>query len=114
MSVLPSISRSRVGGRFNRARRGQKSQVDSFDPDERRDDAAESIDEQIPAQQRGRAHRPVGDAPQRKRDQGDDDQRIEDDRRENRALRTRQVHDIQRVQPTVTAGRDRQRRTSPG
>ncbi len=60
-------------------------EVDQLDADERRDDAAEPVDEQIPAQERGRADRPVAHAAQRQRDQDRDDERVEDDRRGDRA-----------------------------
>ena len=48
-------------------------QVDQFDPDERRDDAAEAIDPQVPSQQCARADRAVADAFERDRDQRRDD-----------------------------------------
>ena len=65
---------------------GGDDEVDQLDADERHDEAAEAVDEQVAAQQRGGADRPVGDAAQRQRDQRDDDQRVEDDRRQDRAL----------------------------
>ena len=58
----------------------------SLDADERDDDAAHAVDQEIAAQERRRAERPILHAAQRQRDQRDDDQRIEDDRREDRAL----------------------------
>ena len=59
----------------------------SPDARERRDDAADAVDEQVAAQHGGGALRPVLDAAQRERNQRDDDQRVEDHRREDRALR---------------------------
>src|SRR5262245_11939202 len=47
--------------------------VDGLDADERRDDAAKAIDEQIPSEERLGAQRAVGDAAQRQRDERHDD-----------------------------------------
>ena len=66
---------------------GGDHEVDGLDADERNDDAAEAVDQQVAPQQRAGADRPIGDALQRQRDQRDDDQRVEDDRRQDRALR---------------------------
>ena len=66
---------------------GGDDEVDRLDADERHDDAAEAVDQEVAPQQRRRADRPVAHAPQRQRDQGDDDQRVEDDRRQDGALR---------------------------
>ena len=60
-------------------------EIDQLDADERRDDAAEPVDQQVPAQERGRADRAVADAAQRQRDQDRDDERVEDDGRGDRA-----------------------------
>ena len=62
-------------------------QVDQLDADERRDQAAEPVDQQVAAQQRVAPDRPVADAAQGQRDQQRDDQRVEDDRRDDRRLR---------------------------
>ena len=61
-------------------------EVDELDGDERRDDAAQPVDQQIAAKQRGGADGTILDAPQRQRDQRDDDQGVEDDRRQYRRL----------------------------
>ncbi len=61
--------------------------VDRLDADERNDDAADAIDQQVAGQNRGRAERTIRHAAQRERNQRDDDQRVENDRRQNRALR---------------------------
>ena len=64
---------------------------------------------EVAAQQRWR-RRPARSArPQRQRDQRDDDERVEDDRRQDRALRARQPHDVERAEAA-----DRRRRTAPG
>ncbi len=79
-------------------------EIDELDADKRNDDAAEAVDEQVALQNRERAHRFVGNAAQRQRNQRDDDERVENDRAENGAGRAVQVHDVKR--------RDR-RETSP-
>ena len=60
--------------------------VDELDADERGDDAADAVDERVACQQRSGADGPVGDAAEGERDQGDDDERVEDDGREDGAL----------------------------
>ena len=47
------------------------------------------------------ADRPIAHAFQRQRNERDDDQRVEDDRREDGALRRRQPHDVERLQLRV-------------
>src|SRR5215831_4120327 len=76
-------------------------QVDQLDADERNDDAAEAIDQKIAAQQAGGADRTIGNAAQRQRDQGDNDQCIEDDRRQDGALGRMKLHDVERLQGRV-------------
>jgi hypothetical protein len=63
---------------------GGDDEVDRFDADERQDEAAQPVNQEIAPQQRRGADRPVGDAPQSQGNQGDDDERVEDDRREDR------------------------------
>src|SRR6478752_7956024 len=77
---------------------GSDNEVDRLDADERNDDAADAVDQQVASQQRTRADRPITDALERQRDERDDDQRVEDDGGEDRALRRRQVHDVERLQ----------------
>ena len=48
-------------------------EIDELDADERNDDAAQAVDEQVALQNRERADRLVGDAAQRQRNQRDDD-----------------------------------------
>src|SRR3954466_1494303 len=43
-------------------------EIDELDPDERGEEAAEPVDEQVPSQQRRRAHGPKAHAAQRERD----------------------------------------------
>ena len=78
--------------------------IDEFDADERNDDAAEAVDEQVALQNGERADRLVRHAAQRQRNQRDDDERVENDGAQDRAGRAVQAHDVQR--------RDR-RETSP-
>src|SRR5512135_1704399 len=52
--------------------------VDQLDPDERHHDSAESVDEQVVAQQSRGSQRAIPDPAQRQRDQGNYDQRVED------------------------------------
>src|SRR5262245_36923918 len=66
---------------------GGDQEVDRLDADERNDDAADTIDQEVAAKQRSGADRAVTHTFERQRDQRDDDQRVDDDRRENRALR---------------------------
>src|SRR6516162_11929465 len=56
-------------------------EVDELDPDERDDQSADAVDQQVPAEQRLGRGRPVPYAAQRQRDQRHDDQRVEDDGR---------------------------------
>ena len=66
---------------------GVDEEVDQLDADKRDEDAADAVDEEIAAEHGRGADRPVGDAPQRQRDEGDDDERVEDDRAQDRAQR---------------------------
>ena len=63
-------------------------EIDELDADKRHDDAAETIDEEVALEDGQRAHRFVGDAAQRQRNQRDDDERVENDGAKDRAGRT--------------------------
>src|SRR5581483_7625126 len=76
---------------------GRDREIDSLDADKRNDDAAEAVDQQVALQQRAGSYRTVTHALQRKRNQGYDNQRIEDDCRKNRALRAGEIHDVERL-----------------
>jgi len=54
--------------------------IDQLDANERRDNATDTVDEQVTPQQCRRAHRTIADTLQRQRDQGDDDEGVEDHR----------------------------------
>src|SRR5580692_4355368 len=58
---------------------GRKRQIDELDADKRHGDAAQAIDEQIPAQQRCGSERAILDAFQRQRNQQHNDERVEND-----------------------------------
>src|SRR5580704_8525895 len=74
---------------------GGDDHIDRLDADERNDDAPDAVDHQVAAQQRAGADGAIGHALQSQRNQRDDDQRVEDDRRQDRALRARQMHDVE-------------------
>ena len=73
-------------------------QIDRLDPDKRRDDPPDPVDQQVVDQQllgrHGAELRPL----QRQRHQQRDDDRVEDDRREDGAEGAGQVHDVQHPQ----------------
>src|SRR3974390_627582 len=68
--------------------------VDEPDSGEGNQDAPQPVDQQIAPQQGSRRQRAILHSPQRQRDQGDDDQSVENDRGEDRALRGVQSHDV--------------------
>ena len=59
--------------------------VDRLDANERNDDAADAVDEQVALQDFGRAERAEFHAAQRQRNERDDDERIENDGAQNRS-----------------------------
>src|SRR5262249_55871140 len=67
-------------------------EVDRLDAYERGDDAPETVDEQVVAQEHRGAHGAVAHAAQRERDQRHDDERVEDHRRQDGALGRGQPH----------------------
>src|SRR5262249_43579463 len=69
--------------------------VDQLDPDKRRDDSPEPINQQIPLQQRLRPQRTVPHPAQRQRHQRNDNQRVENHRRKHRRMRRLQMHHVQ-------------------
>src|SRR5579871_5590095 len=77
---------------------GGNDEVDDLDANERRDDAAQAIDQEVALQEAPGADRTVFYAAQRERHQRNDDQRVEDDRREDRAPRIGQLHDVERAE----------------
>src|SRR5215470_8060725 len=71
--------------------------VDNLDSDERNDYPADPIDQQVARQDRGGTERPILDPAQRERDERDNDERVENDRGKDRALRGAEVHDVERL-----------------
>lgn len=71
-------------------------EIDELDADERHDDAAEAIDEEVALQDCQGAHRLVGDAAQGQRNQRDNDEGVENDGAKNGAGGTVKVHDVER------------------
>src|SRR6266478_9264572 len=80
---------------------GADNQVDGLDADERNDDSADAVDEQIASHERGGTDRTIAHPFERQRNKRDNDQRVEDDGGENRALRRRQAHDVEHSQLRV-------------
>src|ERR1700737_1492987 len=72
--------------------------VNQLDANERNDDSAQAVDQQVVTQQRGGAHGAVLYACQSQRNQGDDDQGIENYGRQYRRARSLEVHDVERVE----------------
>ena len=65
--------------------------VDQLNADKRDHDAPSSVDQKVSSQQRTGADGTIGDAFQGQRNQPDDDQCVEDDRRQDGTLRGRQT-----------------------
>src|SRR6266403_4569379 len=61
--------------------------VDKLDSDKRSNNSTNAIEQQVPLQQSRRAERPIPHAAQRKWDQGDDDQSVENYSGEDGGLR---------------------------
>ena len=66
-------------------------EIDQLDPDERRDQAANAVNQHVPLKNLRRADRAVFHAAQRERNQRDDDERVENDRAEDGARRANAV-----------------------
>src|ERR1700694_1684682 len=81
----------------SRKTNGGYEHIDELDAGEGHGDPAQAIDQEIAAQDGGRSHRAIGNATQSKRDERDDDQRVEDDRRQDGALGRRETHDVERL-----------------
>jgi hypothetical protein len=65
--------------------------INGLDADEGDNHAAEAVDQQVALEHGERADRLVGHAFERQRNQRDDDERVEDDGAEDRALRLTRV-----------------------
>src|SRR5689334_23370219 len=73
-------------GATSREPDGGDQKIDQFDTGKRDGNPSETINEQIPAQDAGRAHGAIRNTLQRQRNQRDDDKSIENDRGQDRAL----------------------------
>src|SRR5580765_5364148 len=73
---------------------GGDNKIDELNPHERDHHSTETINEQVPLQNRKRADRFVNHATQRQRDQSNDDQRVENNGAENGAGRAVKMHDV--------------------
>src|ERR1700722_20932981 len=71
-----------------------EQQIDELYADERGDHAAHAVDQEVSPQDGGRAHRLELDAAQRQRDEYDDDDGVEDDRRQDGRMGIVQSHDV--------------------
>src|SRR5882672_7274167 len=69
--------------------------IDQFDGNELNNDSAHAIDKQVALQRREGANGRIFHAAQRQRDQRDDDERVENDGAEDRALRRNELHDVE-------------------
>lgn len=76
----------------------RQQHVDELDSYKGSNDPAETINYEIASKQRCRSHRPIPYASQSQRDQNDDNQRIENDRRQNCRLWGSQVHHVENIQ----------------
>src|SRR5947207_3146510 len=92
--TAPRMSENNSFIRLNQFEGGDDD-VDGLDANEWNDDAADAIDEQVALQSGECANGRVFYAAQCQRDQGDDDERVENHRAQNGAGRTVQAHDVQ-------------------
>lgn len=96
---LPELERSErpprlyVPMRLDETDGGDRN-IDELGVDERGDDAAGPVGQQVAAQDRGRGTRTVAHALERRWNEQDDDQDVEDRCGRDGALRHGQVHDV--------------------
>src|ERR1700683_5651616 len=108
-----SATRTTIAGRISRnmtlcsssQMQDRDHEIDGLDADKRNDHAADSVDQKIAQKQRTGTDRSVAHTLQRKRNERDDDQRVENDCRKDGAFRRFQLHDVERVErPMDMAG----------
>src|ERR1700736_6770176 len=92
--TAPRISEKSAFIKLNEVESGN-DEIDELDSDERHDDPAKAVDEQVALENRERAHRFVGHAAQGQRNQRDDDERVKDDGAKNGASGAVEVHDVE-------------------
>src|ERR1017187_9142386 len=83
---------------------GNQEHIDGLDANEGHDDAADAVDQQVVAQQNIGRLGHVLDALEGQRNQGHNDDRVEDDRREDGRLGRVQVHNVEHSQHREDAG----------
>src|ERR1700721_4043710 len=81
---------------------GIERQIDKLDSNKRHNDATDAIDNEVSAQQRLRRARLIFHALQSKWNESNDDQCIENNRREDCRVRRGQMHDIEGVTHRTT------------
>src|SRR5216684_2783777 len=81
--------------------------VDELDSDKRRDDSTHAIDQQVAAQQGRRTQWTIPHAAESERNQGDDDQSIENHSGKNCRLRCAEMHYIQNAEHRKGSGEHR-------
>src|ERR1700704_6744802 len=99
-------SEASMGGSLGQVNR-RDEEVDELDADEGGDDAADAIDEQVPAEQSRGTDGPIANAAQGERDQDHDDQPVEDHGGQHCAARIVQSHDVERAQLGESQHKDR-------
>src|SRR5215469_1652328 len=75
-----------------------KDEIDELDEDERSDDSAEPVDKAIAAQDGSAVERTELHSAQRQRDERRNDQRVVNDRRQDRGVRVVQAHHVENLQ----------------
>src|SRR6516162_2412653 len=86
---------------------GRNDEVNGLDADEWNNDAPDAVDKKIAPQQRGGPNRTIAHAFQSERNEGDDDERVEDDSGEDCTLWCCQVHDVERLQLRIESEKHR-------
>src|SRR5580700_9653125 len=108
-----SATRTTIAGRISRNMtlcsssqvQDRDHEIDGLDADEGDDYAADSIDQKIAQKQWTGADRPVAYTLQRQWNECDDDERVEDDCRKDRAFRRFQLHNVERVKRSMNLAR---------
>src|SRR5579863_4726814 len=88
-----AISSARSSGPANAG----NDHIDDLDSDKRRDDAAHTIHQQVPAQERGSPDGAILHAAQGQWNKGNDNESVENYCRKDGGLRRLQMHDVQRL-----------------
>src|ERR1043165_1190618 len=78
--------------------KSNQQQINELDPNEWNNQPPQAVDQQVVFEQAGRADGPVLHTFQCEWDQENDDQRVENHRRQNRALRRCKPHDVKAIE----------------